>query len=97
MGIFKIENLTYTYPLGEVVALKNVSFSVEEGEFVAVCGATGSGKSTLLKMIKGDDISIGYVMQRPEQQIFRYKGRCRSHWICYAKPRQSARDRQGLA
>ncbi len=69
MGIFKIENLTYTYPLGEVVALKNVSFSVEEGEFVAVCGATGSGKSTLLKMIKGDDISIGYVMQRPEQQI----------------------------
>lgn len=69
MGIFKIENLTYTYPLGNVEALKNVSFSVEEGEFVAVCGATGSGKSTLLKMIKGDDISIGYVMQRPEQQI----------------------------
>ena len=69
MEVLKIENLSYTYPLGNVTALKDISFSVNKGEFVAVCGATGSGKSTLLRLLKGEDISVGYVMQRPEQQI----------------------------
>lgn len=69
MEILKVENLSYTYPLGNVTALKDISIRVNKGELVAVCGATGSGKSTLLRLLKGEDISIGYVMQRPEQQI----------------------------
>ena len=52
MEILNIENLTFTYPLSSEPVLKNISFSVNEGDFVVICGATGSGKSTLLRMIK---------------------------------------------
>ena len=52
MALFEIQNLTFTYPGQEEPALKNVSFSVEEGEFLVVCGKSGCGKSTLLRHFK---------------------------------------------
>ena len=53
MEILRVENLCKTYGEGEsrVDALKNVSFSLEKGEFAAVIGESGSGKSTLLNCI----------------------------------------------
>ena len=57
MEILKVNNLCKNYGKGDnqVQAIKNVSFSVEKGEFVAIVGQSGSGKSTLLHMIGGVD------------------------------------------
>lgn len=49
-----VENVSYTYLPGtpfEHQALKNVSFTIEDGEFVGIIGHTGSGKSTLIQII----------------------------------------------
>ena len=57
MEILRVENLTKIYgkDKNQVIAVNNVSFSVEKGEFVAVVGSSGSGKSTLLHLIGGVD------------------------------------------
>ena len=57
MNLLEVKNLSKTYGTGEtaVHALKNATFSVSKGEFVAVVGESGSGKSTLLNLIGGLD------------------------------------------
>ena len=95
MEILNVKNLSFTYPESDTKAIDNISFSVNSGEFVVVCGESGSGKTTLLKMLKreitphgtksgevlynGESIDtmneresaqkIGFVFQKPEQQI----------------------------
>lgn len=58
MNLLEVKSISKTYGSGEaaVQALKNVSFSVPRGEFVAVVGESGSGKSTLLNMIGALDV-----------------------------------------
>ena len=52
-GNITVENLTFAYPNCKTPVLKNINFSVSNGEKVAVIGGTGSGKSTLIKVLCG--------------------------------------------
>lgn len=74
--VLKVKNISKIYQAenGEVEAVKNVSFSVEEGEFVSLIGPSGCGKSTVLSIITGleektsgdieIDGQIGYMLQK---------------------------------
>lgn len=53
MPNFIVKNVTYAYPNFARSAVKNVSFSIAEGEYVAILGANGSGKSTLARLLTG--------------------------------------------
>ncbi|MBR3307498.1 MAG: ABC transporter ATP-binding protein [Lachnospiraceae bacterium] len=82
MSFLEVKGLTKVYGSEEtkVVALDNVNFSVEKGEFVAVTGASGSGKSTLLSMLGGvDRPSFGEVILDGEN-VHAMKGRRRAEF-----------------
>lgn len=95
MEILTVEALSFRYPECKDPAVRDVSFSVTEGELILLCGATGSGKSTLLRLLKRELVplgeqhgrvlyrgvpteamseklsvsAVGFVGQRPEQQL----------------------------
>ena len=82
MAYIELNDISKTYHLGEVdvPVLKDISLSIERGEFVALMGASGSGKTTLMRVIAGiepsegatskvlfrRDIRIGYLAQEPD-------------------------------
>ena len=83
MEVLRVEHLCKVYGRGEakVDALKDVSFTMEKGEFTAVVGESGSGKSTLLHCIGGlEEPSSGHVyldgrdlfaMKESQRTVFR--------------------------
>ena len=77
MNLLEVEQLSKTYGTGEaaVHALKNVTFSVPKGEFVAVVGESGSGKSTLLNMIGALDTPTSGKVLIDGKDIFSMKER----------------------
>ena len=75
MEILKVQKLCKTYGTGavKVDALKDVSFSLEKGEFVAVVGESGSGKSTLLNCIGALDVPTSGVIAMDGNNLFTMK------------------------
>lgn len=62
-GKLEFENVSFTYPETDTAVLENISFVAEEGETVAVLGATGSGKTSLFQLIpRLYDVSEGRVL-----------------------------------
>lgn len=80
MEILNVNNLCKTYGEGEakVNALKNVSFSLEKGEFAAIVGESGSGKSTLLNCIGALDTPTSGTILMDGQNLFSMKEEART-------------------
>ena len=75
MGILEVKNLKKSYGKGEnkVNAVDDISFSVNEGEFVAIIGASGSGKSTLLHLLGGVDKPTSGTVKIKDIDIYKLK------------------------
>ncbi|MBR6584119.1 MAG: ABC transporter ATP-binding protein, partial [Firmicutes bacterium] len=61
MAAIEVKDLSFTYPTTERKALDQVSFEVEQSEFVVLCGKSGCGKSTLLRHLKKNLVPYGEV------------------------------------
>lgn len=72
MNLLEVSHLCKTYGSGEtaVYALKDVSFSVSKGEYVAIVGESGSGKSTLLNMLGALDTPTSGKVTIDGKEIF---------------------------
>lgn len=72
MNLLEVSHVSKTYGSGEtaVEALKDVSFSVPKGEYVAIVGESGSGKSTLLNMIGALDMPTSGKIMIDGKDIF---------------------------
>lgn len=72
MEFLRIENLCKVYGKDEnrVVALDNISLTIEKGEFTAIIGSSGSGKSTLLHAIAGVDVPTSGKIYLEGQDIY---------------------------
>ena len=77
MNLLEVKNISKTYGTGEatVHALKQATFSVPKGEFVAIVGESGSGKSTLLNMIGALDTPTSGKVFIDGKDIFSMKER----------------------
>jgi putative ABC transport system ATP-binding protein len=80
--LVEVEGLQRTYKVGptQIPALRDVSFTVARGEFVAIVGHSGAGKSTLLNLIAGVDRLSGGVVRVDGQEIQRMSEAKRSRW-----------------
>jgi putative ABC transport system ATP-binding protein len=69
--LIKVENLSKSYRMGpsEVSALKNASFTIENGEYVAIMGPSGSGKSTLMNLLGCLDLPTSGIYRLEDQEI----------------------------
>ena len=59
MELFKLEQLTFQYPVNDMPSLKDIDLTIHEGEFVLLCGSSGCGKTTLLKQMKREITPAG--------------------------------------
>ena len=92
MALLEVTNIKKIYSTrfggNKVQALSNVTFSVEEGEFVAIMGESGSGKTTLLNILASlDRPTSGEVLLEGKNIVYRKRNISipkEKSWICFS-------------
>lgn len=74
MSFIKVKDVVKTYTMGEVKipALNNISFDIEQGEFVVIVGASGAGKTTVLNILGGMDTADSGLVSIDGRDISNY-------------------------
>lgn len=105
MELLKVENLTFAYP-GQKESMKpakkaveDVSFSLEQGEFVVICGESGCGKTTLLRLLKRELSPSGekrgniYFMGKEQSQLSDKEAACDIGYVLQNPENQIVTDK----
>ncbi len=75
--LIRFENISKIYEMGEVkiTALKDVNFTIDEGEFTVVLGSSGAGKSTILNILGGMDKASGGSVVVDGEDVAKYSSK----------------------
>lgn len=88
MECFRLENVTFSYPSQGIKAIDGVTMTIEQGEFLVLCGPSGGGKSTLLRQLKpaltphGTQSGAIFFEHRPLDTV---EPRCQSQFIGFVQ------------
>lgn len=75
MEVFQLKDVSFSYPNEKTKVLQDVSFDVQQGDFVILCGASGSGKTTLLRLLKEELAPFGNI-----SGDILYRGKSLQNW-----------------
>lgn len=99
MALLTIRNLSFSYPLSAQKAVDSVSFSLNQGDFCVLCGATGSGKSTLLRCLKREIAPKGQFEgdilyhDQPLQSLSERESACKIGFVAQRPQQQIVTDK----
>ncbi len=105
MELLRVENLSFTYPRQEKdtsriqPALEEVSFSIQEGEFIVMCGESGCGKTTLLKLLKRELAPTGQKKGKiwfrgiPQEELTDREAACEIGYVLQNPENQTVTDK----
>lgn len=95
--MLEFKNVSFRYAVDEFPMMENLSFSVEEGDFVSIIGASGCGKSTIFRLINGlEQLQKGEILVNgkpireqkqysafmPQKDLLFHGGRLRKISVC---------------
>lgn len=81
MDIISFSHVSKTYPPLGAVALQDVNFAIEQGEFFCVVGPSGCGKSTVLKIIAGLDVQNSGEVEKPNHVAMVFQSGALLPWL----------------
>src|SRR4051812_40259385 len=81
MSVIEFKKVAKQYEHGEAPAVRDISFAIEQGEFVCIIGPSGCGKTTILKMIAGLEAQTAGDVERPQSVAMSFQQGALFPWL----------------